>query len=143
MATNYMELKNNELHTLLHQRSLEAVLGDDGKLIRQIAVDKLKKWDAENEETPTRMCRAVFHKTGDEAALPYVFLALNGKTYQAPYDKEVVIPEHVLKACCDNAKRTTYRMDGIDKETGLVKYRKDTIHTQPYTILGYVEEEEN
>lgn len=139
--TNYAQKNTNELRALLHERNLEAPLGDDGKLIRKIAMDMLKKWDEENEEKPERFVRVVFHKSAEEASLPYVFLSLNGKAYQAPYEKEVVIPESVLRSCCDLAKRTERRMSNKPTQSGKnLHYEEYSVMTQPYTFLGYVEQ---
>ena len=145
MEKSYSKMKNNELRVLLIEREIELsnVIDDDGKLIRKAAYAKLKKWD---EEHPTpkkdRMMKVVFHKTPEETAAPFVFLALNGKAYQAPFEKEVEIPETVIRACCDHAKRREFINTGETDENHRVIYNEVEIHTQPYTFIEYVDKED-
>ncbi len=137
----YSKMKDNELRALLHEREIDMPLDEDNKLIRKIAYAELKKWDTNNKVRVDRKMKVVFHKTAEEAAAPFVFLALNGKAYQAPFETEVVLPESVIKACCDHAKRTEYINTGKTDDNGRIEYNEVEIHTQPYTFIEYVEED--
>lgn len=139
-TTPYTKQTDNELRTLLHERGIEMPVDEDKKLLRKIAISELKKWDTANAPREDKQMRVIFHRSPAEGAGSYVFLALNGRAYQAPYEKEVVLPESVVRACCDNALNVQFRNTGKVDENQRVRYEEEVIHTQPYTFLGYVEE---
>lgn len=139
-TTPYNKQTDNELRALLHERMIEMPVDEDNKLIRKIAIAELKKWDSNNVVRDDKKMRVVFHRSPSDAAAESVFLALNGTAYQAPYEKEVVLPESVIRACCDCAMNSHYRNTGKVDANNRVIYDEEIIHTQPYTFLGYVEE---
>jgi hypothetical protein len=74
------------------------------------------------------------------SAGPYVFASLNEKTFQAPYEKEVVLPEYVLRECIDRAVTTNIVYE--EDEFGRTKTKEQKTPLYPYTLVGYVEDSE-
>ena len=87
----------------------------------------------------TRKCRVIFHTSSNPSAGPYVFASVNNKNFQAPYGKEVVVPEYMLRECIDRAYTTSYQSKS--DEFGRQSTVEVKIPTYPYTFLGYVEEQ--
>jgi hypothetical protein len=136
---NYSALNDTELMNMMVERGLEIPL-DNGKLVRMPAIRGLKAYEeAARPLSSYRRMRVIFHRSGKEAEAPYVFMSLNGYATQAPYEKEVSIPEPVIRGCIDNAVMTEYEMKDFDTASGTTKYEERVIRTVPYTFLGYEE----
>lgn len=140
-TVNYTTLPNEVLMDELFKRGIDIPMSDDGKLVRKVAVQKLLKWEeAAKPLNSYRKMRVVFHRSGRESEAPYVFLSLNGVAYQAPYEKEVELPEPVIRACVDNATIDEMEFTGEIDGQGRAIYKENKIKSHPYTFLGYVEE---
>lgn len=134
---NYGMMSDTELMNAMVEKGLEIPL-DNGKLVRLPTITALKAHEeAARPLSSYRRMRVIFHRSGKEAEAPYVFMSLNGHATQAPYEKEVSIPEPVIRACIDNAVMTEYEMKDFDTATGSTKYDERVIRTVPYTFLGY------
>jgi hypothetical protein len=135
----YAAMTDTELMNRMLDLNLEIPL-DNGKLVRNVAVSKLRAHEqAARPLNSYRKMRVIFHRSGKEAEAPYVFMALNGTAYQAPYEKEVSIPEPVIRGCIDNAVVTEYEMKDFDTVKGATNYDERVIRAVPYTFLGYEE----
>ena len=138
---NFATLSDTELMNNMTERGLEIPL-DNGKLVRLPAIHKLRAYEeAARPLSSYRKMRVIFHRSGKEAEAPYVFMSLNGTALQAPYEKEVVIPEPVIRGCIDNAVMTEYELKDFDPAKGASTYEERVIRTVPYTFLGYVDAE--
>lgn len=128
------------LRDQLFQRGIKIPESDEGKLIRKHALQLLRNWEQNYADmAPKRKCRVIFHTSSNPSSGPYVFASVNNKNFQAPYGKEVVIPEYMLRECIDRAQTITYI-------TVKDEYNRDRIEEQrsplyPYTFLGYVYDE--
>lgn len=125
----------------LFKRNLFIPTDEEGKLIREHAISLLQDWEATHkyDEKP-RKCRVIFHHSMNPSAGPYVFASLNEKTYQAPYEKEVVLPEYVLRECIDRAVTTNIVYE--EDEFGRTRTKEQKTPLYPYTLVGYVEDSE-
>lgn len=140
-ATNlgFASASDTDLMGMMLDRNLEIPL-DNGNLVRRAAIDKLKSYEeAAKPLRDYRRMRVIFHRSGKEAESPYVFMSLNGTAYQAPYEKEVSIPEPVIRGCIDTAVVTEYEMKDFDPASGSTRYEERVIRAVPYTFLGYEE----
>ena len=132
---------NDYLRDELFKRKLFIPTDDEGKLIRAHAITLLQEWETEHPyDKKPRKCRVIFHHSMNPSAGPYVFASINEKNFQAPYEKEVIIPEYMLRECIDRAvtKSIVYEED----EFGRTQTVEHKTPVYPYTMLGYVEEEE-
>ena len=139
-----MDLNNSsdmQIRDMLFQRGLSVPLTEDNKLIRRHAVSMLMDWrqDHAKADTSSRKCKVIFHSSSNPSAGPYVFASVNTHNFQAPYGKEVVVPEFMLRECIDRAYTTTYQSQ--QDEFGRQSSVEVRIPTYPYTFLGYVEEQ--
>ena len=133
-------LKDEALANQLFIRGLDVPLDENGRVMRKVAIQRIINWEDESKPLSAyRKMRVIFHRTGREEENSYVFLSLNGIAYQVPYEKEVSLPEPVIRSCCDNAVMTTNDYKGIDLENGKAIYAERDVHTVPYSFLGYVE----
>lgn len=129
-----------ELRDALFQRGLAIPTTDDGKLIRKHALQMLHDWEQQFElATPKRKCRVIFHQSGNPSSGPYVFASINEKNFQAPFNKEVVVPEYMLRECIDRAQIVSYREERDEYNRPQVVEVRTPIY--PYTFLGYVEDD--
>ena len=130
-----------QIRDMLFERGLHIPLTEDNKLIRKHAVSLLMNWRQEHAgvDPTTRKCRVIFHTSSNPSAGPYVFASVNNKNFQAPYGKEVVVPEYMLRECIDRAYTTSYQSKS--DEFGRQSTVEVKIPTYPYTFLGYVEEQ--
>ena len=132
---------NDYLRDELFKRKLFIPTDDEGKLIRAHAITLLQEWETEHPyDKKPRKCRVIFHHSMNPSAGPYVFASINEKNFQAPYEKEVIIPEYMLRECVDRAvtKSIVYEED----EFGRTQTVEHKTPVYPYTMLGYVEEEQ-
>lgn len=132
---------NDYLRDELFKRKLFIPTDDEGKLIRAHAITLLQEWETEHPyDQKQKKCRVIFHHSMNPSAGPYVYASINEKNFQAPYEKEVVIPEYMLRECIDRAvtKSIVYEED----EFGRTQTVEHNTPVYPYTMLGYVEEEE-
>ena len=132
---------NDYLCDELFKRHLFIPTDDEGKLIRAHAITLLQEWETEHPyDQKQKKCRVIFHHSMNPSAGPYVYASINEKNFQAPYEKEVVIPEYMLRECIDRAvtKSIVYEED----EFGRTQTVEHKTPVYPYTMLGYVEEEE-
>lgn len=132
---------NDYLRDELFKRHLFIPTDDEGKLIRAHAITLLQGWETEHPyDQKQKKCRVIFHHSMNPSAGPYVYASINEKNFQAPYEKEVVIPEYMLRECIDRAvtKSIVYEED----EFGRTQTVEHKTPVYPYTMLGYVEEEE-
>lgn len=135
-------LKDEQLANQLFIRGLDVPLDENSRIMRKVAIQRIVKWEDESKPLSSyRKMRVIFHRTGREEENAYVFLSLNGTAYQVPYEKEVALPEPVVRGCCDDAVMTSNDYKGIDLESGKALYNERDVHAVPYTFLGYVEAE--
>lgn len=131
---------NDELRNYLFERRLHVPTNDDGQLLRGHAISMLHDWRQQYEAVDTgRKCRVIFHASSNPSSGPYVFASINTKNFQAPYGKEVVVPEYMLRECIDRAVSTEYH--SVKDELGRQYVKEVLVPVYPYTMLGYVEEE--
>jgi len=135
-------LKDEQLANQLFIRGLDVPLDENSRIMRKVAIQRIVKWEDESKPLSSyRKMRVIFHRTGREEENAYVFLSLNGTAYQVPYEKEVSLPEPVVRSCCDDAVMTANEYKGVDLENGKALYNERDVHVVPYTFLGYVEAE--
>ncbi len=117
----------------LIKNKVKVPMTDEGILKRDEAIEALeeakKKQPVDEME---RKVRVIFHKSNNPNANPnYVFLSLNEKSMQAPYEQEVSIPMKFLRGCVDKAQVIEYVYDSEGK------VKENRINIYPYTMLGY------
>lgn len=126
----------------LEMRNLEVPMSGEGNLIRGAAIEALRAVEkADNEAKKLeRKCKVIFHRSNNPNANPnYVFVSLNERSFQAPYEEEVEIEEKYLRGCIDLAQVIDYAfVPGTDGSTDIKERR---INIYPYTFLGYVDED--
>lgn len=128
-----------DLRNALLDRGLPTPEDDDKKLMRTQAIRLLRDWKQDYDNVkPERNCRVIFHASTNANAGPYVFASLNSRTYQIPYEKEVTIPESILRECIDRAKITEYRQTQNENDKYVVTTRKVPVY--PYTFICYEDE---
>nr|DAQ89823.1 MAG TPA: hypothetical protein [Caudoviricetes sp.] len=125
-----------QLRDALFDRNLYVPLDENNKLIRKHAISLLQSWEDEHRVDTSRKVRVIFHKSMSPSGGPYVFLSLNNKTIQAPYEKPVDVPEYMLTECCDRAVTLVRYDNGVVNAGGKIH----KIPTYPYTRIGYVDE---
>lgn len=127
----------------LFKRNMFIPLDENNKLIRKHAISLLQEWETvHSDSNGSRKCRVIFHASMNPSAGPYVFASVNDKTYKAPYEKEVQIPEYILRECIDRAVTTDYKF-ADDDNTGRAKRIEVKTPVYPYTFMGYVDEEKS
>jgi len=140
VSRNYATMKDEQLGDCMFSRGLDVPLDENGRIMRKVAIQRIIKWDEDSKPLNAhRRMRVIFHRTGREEESPYVFLSLNGIAFQVPYEQEVSLPEPVVRGCCDDAIMTVNDYKGVDLEKGMAIYAERTVHTVPYTFLGYEE----
>lgn len=126
----------------LFKRNLFIPTDDEGKLIRAHAISLLQDWESNHPyDVKPRKCRVIFHHSMNPSAGPYVFASVNEKNFQAPYEKEVIVPEYMLRECIDRAVTTNIVYE--EDEFGRTQTKEQKTPLYPYTMLGYVDEEES
>jgi len=137
---DYSKMKSEELIDLLFTREISRPTDDEGKLLRKQAIAKLTEWDdAHPDEYRTDpKVRVIFSRTGGASVAPYVFIGLNGRGYQVPYDTEVTLPLSVVRVC-DTAVSTKYETvtDPVTQRANVVEKKE---RRYPYTIIGLANE---
>lgn len=109
--TDLNSASDMQIRDMLFERGLHIPLTEDNKLIRKHAVRLLMDWrqDHAGVDSTARKCRVIFHTSSNPSAGPYVFASVNSKNFQAPYGKEVIVPEYMLRECIDRAYTTSYQ----------------------------------
>lgn len=138
---DYKTLKDAELMALCHERGITAPLSEEGRILRFEAMKMLREQDelAAKNDVSERVW-VVFHNSGNPSAGPYVYASINGKNFQAPYEKEVCIPKYFLTECIDRAC-TVERKYNLQEDGSMASTVK-RIPTYPYTILRPATEED-
>lgn len=132
---------NDYLRDELFKRNLFIPTDDESKLIRQHAITLLQEWETTHPyDEKQKKCRVIFHHSMNPSAGPYVFASINEKNFQAPYEKEVIVPEYMLRECIDRAVTTNIVYE--EDEFGRTQTKEQKTPLYPYTMLGYVEEED-
>ena len=133
-------MTTDELRAVLSKLGLSFPLNFDGSFNRSAAISSIVNWRQEQgkEDLPTRKCRVTFHKSGNPSSGSYVFASINGRNFQAPFGKEVVVPEYMLKECIDRAQTTEYTF--VKNMQGQTEVVESHTPLYPFTLLGYVEE---
>ena len=125
--------------SLMRNRGLVPPLTDTGNLARAEAITRCIEWDNLQASCDTsRKVRVIFHSSSNCSAGPYVFASVNDKNFQAPYEKEVEIPEYMLRECIDRAKSISYEKR-VERE-GRSHTVQHSTPVYPYTYLGVVGE---
>ena len=123
---NFQKLPDVELYKYLKHYCLLVPQDENGKLIRGEAVQQLIQYQLQLEAEEDRRMK-------------YVVIGLNGRGYQIPFDKEVVLPESVVRVC-DDAVVTSFKQS--DKSSlGKIVHDSFEHKTYPYTILEYMDAE--
>ncbi len=129
-------LSDKDMVEQLSSRGIVVPMSEDGRLMRGPAADLLKASNAAiaAKDELERKVRVIFHRSNNPNANEnYVFLSLNDRSMQAPYETEVSIPKKYLTSCIDMAQVVEHVMDG-----GKIVERRVNIY--PYTLLGYEDE---
>ena len=136
---NFASKTDAELYAYLRNYCLAVPENEKGKLIRDTAMRALISYQEMLMNEEDRRVKVLFHKTGDPTQGEYVFIGHNGKGYQIPFDKEVVLPESVVKVC-DDAVVTTYKQSTLSDTDNIIH---DTFDHKlyPYTVIDFMEEE--
>lgn len=134
----YSDLKDAEIMSLMRAWNLTPPLTEEGRLAREEACARCREWENAQASCDTnKRVRVIFHSSSNPSAGPYVFASINDKNFQAPFEKEVEIPEYMLRECIDRAK-TTFFEQQEDERGRRVTVQRST-PTYPYTYLGIVE----
>lgn len=136
---NFQNLPDTELYKFLRNYCLEVPENDKGKLVRGEAIQSLLSYQEMLISEEDRRMKVVFHKSGDPAQGEYVFIGLNGRGYQIPFDKEVVLPESVVRVC-DDAKTTTFKQSS-NSSLGQISHDSFEHKLFPYTIVEFMDNE--
>ncbi len=136
---NFTSQTDSELYKYLKHYCLEVPETDKGKLIRAEAVKSLTSYQAMLDGEEDRRVKVTFHKSGDPTQGEYVFIGLNGRGYQVPFDTSVVLPESVVKVC-DDAVVTTFKQSTASS-LGQIVHDTFSHKLYPYTIIEYMDEE--
>lgn len=135
----FQQKPDTELYKYLTTYCLEVPQNEKGELIRGEAVKSLNAYQEMLANEEDRRVKVIFHKTGDPTQGHYVFVGLNGRGYQIPFDKDVVLPSSVVRVCDDAVVARFEQSGGIDK--GRVAQHVTYQKLYPYTILEYMDEE--
>lgn len=142
-------LSNEDLLVELYKRKIAPVRGDDGHLIRQIAYMQIKEHDANvlPEDTATgkkyRKMVVKFNRNGaSTSTAPYVAITHNGVNYFCPYEKEVSLPEYVIKGPVDDAIETRVQFTGDFRKDGSYIYNYSNNNVLNYTFVRWDDEED-
>lgn len=137
---NYTKFKNEELTDELFQRKLDIPLNDDGKLIRKHALQMLIAWDEAHPEKYRKdpKVRVIFSRPQGEEG-KYLFIGLNGRGYQIPYNVEVVLPASVVRVADDAIAESSEYTEGPDGRRFTGKLREQCA---PYTFISVAKENE-
>ena len=97
--TDLNSASDMQVRDMLFERGLHIPLTEDNKLIRKHAIRLLMDWrqDHASMNENARKCRVIFHTSSNPSAGPYVYASVNSKNFQAPYGKEVIVPEYMLR----------------------------------------------
>ena len=136
---NFAAQTDSELYKYLKHYCLEVPENEKGKLVRGEAVDILTKYQEMLRNEEDRRMKVIFHKSGDPTQGEYVFIGHNGRGYQIPFDKEVVLPESVVRVC-DDAVVVTYKQ-AATSSMGQITHDSFKHKLYPYTILSFVDTE--
>lgn len=124
----------------LEKRNLEVPMSGEGNLIRGAAIESLKAAE-KSEDTAKKLdrkCRIIFHRSNNpNANQNYVFVSLNERSFQAPYEEEIEIEEKYLRGCIDLAQVIDYSF--IPGKDGSTEVKERRVNIYPYTFLGYVD----
>lgn len=124
----------------LEKRNLEVPMSGEGNLIRGAAIESLKTAE-KSEDTAKKLdrkCRIIFHRSNNpNANQNYVFVSLNERSFQAPYEEEIEIEEKYLRGCIDLAQVIDYSF--IPGKDGSTEVKERRVNIYPYTFLGYVD----
>lgn len=132
---------NEQLHDALVDRGL-FVPSFEGKFDRKRAIRALQQWEISHPDKPNRICRVTFSYSRDpSASMKYVQATINGKKWVFPYEKEVEVPEYVLKECIDRAVREEFAPLNASDDAEPGKYKTIKTKIYPYMFHGYVETE--
>lgn len=135
---NYTKLSETEIMSVMRHRGLTPPLTEGGRLARSEAIARCIEWDGLQASCDvTRKVRVIFHSSSNPSAGPYVFASINDKNFQCPFEKEVEIPEYMLRECIDRAKTITYEQ--VEDDRGRLTTKKFSTPVYPYTYLGVVE----
>lgn len=131
---DYKKFSDADLAAEMRERGQVAPLSQDGHILRAECIARLMELDDIAAKSDiTEKVRVIFHRSGNPSAGPYVFASINDKNFQAPYEKEVVIPKYFLTECIDRARTIVFEQVQTPGQKGSgPKY----IATYPYTILG-------
>lgn len=124
----------------LEKRNLEVPMSGEGNLIRGAAIESLKAAE-KSEDTAKKLdrkCRIIFHRSNNpNANQNYVFVSLNERSFQAPYEEEIEIEEKYLRGCIDLAQIVDYSF--VPGKDGSTEVKERRVNIYPYTFLGYVD----
>ena len=134
---NYSSYKDVELVKLLRERNCVVPYTDEGRVMKHEAIRVLMEQDA-NAANMKQKARVIFHNSSSPSAGPYVFASVNDRNFQAPFEKEVIIPAYFLRECIDRARTKKY----VYKENGHGGFDTEVMYipTYPYTFLGFVDD---
>lgn len=136
---NFASETDVNLYKYLRHYCLAVPENEKGKLIRAEAISVLTQYQDMLMAEEDRRIKVIFHKTGDPTQGEYVFIGHNGRGYQIPFDKEVVLPESVVKVA-DDAVVTTFKQSARST-LGDIHHDSFEHKLYPYTILQYMEDE--
>lgn len=136
---NFTTQTDEFLKKTLQYFCLQMPEDEKGNFLRGEAVQRLTDYQNMLAAEEDRRVKAIFHRTGDPTLGEYVFIGLNGRAYQIPYDLEVVVPESVLRVA-DDARVTQFKQGG-KTSAGNVSYTTYDHRVYPYTLIEYIDPE--
>lgn len=129
------------LRDQLSDRSLYIPVDENNRLLRNQAIRALREYETLHAKPNTRKVRVTFTRSGNANAGNYIYVGLNNKNWQIPYDVEVVLPEYVLTEVIDRSViiKNVYE----ENEHGVGSKKKEVkVTVYPYFKHGYVENDE-
>lgn len=129
------------LRDALSDRSLYIPVDANNQLLRNKAIRLLQDWETLNAKPNNRKVRVMFTRSNNASAGNYIYVGINNKNWQIPYDVEVVIPEYILTEVIDRSviNKTVVEFD----ESNLRSRKRDIkVTVYPYVKYGYVDEDE-
>jgi len=148
MSLSYWKHKEVDLKALIIERGIE--LENLETANRKEIITALEVYDTKNgtsskvlelneegiacnPDGSIKTVKVIFNNTG-ENDMPYLFIGHNGRGWYLPKEKEIFIPEFLLKSCIQDAVEV--HEEAYRTPSGQMAYREKRIHRFPYTIIN-------
>lgn len=90
--------------------------------------------ELKEEQPELKLVKVIFHSLGEQD-IPYVFVGLNGASFYLPKEKEIEIPDFILKSCIKDAVEDRL-MPKVGSD-GSIDYIVRKVQRFPYTIVDF------